>query len=390
MIDFKKLAEKNHEYTVNMRRYFHRHPELSTREVNTSKKICEELAAMGIPFNVYPDYTVIATIDSGKKGNTVLIRGDIDALPITEETGLPFASQNPGVMHACGHDSHAAMLLGIAKSLWEVKKDLNGKILLGFQVAEENLKGSRTLVKYVKEMGGADYSLAIHVGNSAETGTVIIVPGPFAAGVVTYKVYMKGQGGHGSRPHASKDPIKPACDFLLKLAALPSNSYDAKDPIVFSSCTIQGGSGAPNIIPDEAYVFGTVRYFNKSLTEKIKSDIENLARCTAKSYGVESVVEYPFDTMLPVVNDENVAKICTNVAKDMGLNIISGGMGMGSDDMALVLDAFPGVYANLGTANLKKGIGHISNHSSKFTIDEDALKIGTEFLMKSARKLLNK
>ena len=128
-MDLKALAEKNHDYVVEMRRYFHRHPELSTQEVNTSKKICEELEKMGIPYKAYPDYTVIATIDSGKPGKTVLIRGDIDALPVTEETGLPCASQNSGIMHACGHDCHGAMLLGIGKSLMEVKDELTGKIL---------------------------------------------------------------------------------------------------------------------------------------------------------------------------------------------------------------------------------------------------------------------
>ncbi|MBQ3273023.1 MAG: M20/M25/M40 family metallo-hydrolase, partial [Solobacterium sp.] len=166
MIDFKKLAEQNHAYVVEMRRYFHEHPELSTKEVNTSKRICEELEAMGIPFKAYPDYTVIGVIDSGKPGKTILIRADIDALPVTETTGLPFASKTPGVMHACGHDTHGAMLLGIARSLNEVKDQLCGKILLGFQVAEENLKGSRTMKQYVLDMGGADHSLAVHVGNA--------------------------------------------------------------------------------------------------------------------------------------------------------------------------------------------------------------------------------
>lgn len=388
-MDLKALAEKNHDYVVEMRRYFHRHPELSTQEVNTSKKICEELEKMGIPYKAYPDYTVIATIDSGKRGKTVLIRGDIDALPVTEETGLPFASQNPGVMHACGHDCHGAMLLGIGKSLMEVKDELTGKILLGFQVAEENLKGSRTMVQYVKDMGGADNSIAIHVGCAQNIGEIMLPAGPMASGVITYQIRVKGRGGHGSAPHAALDPIKPACEIVLKLASLPSNAIDAQDPIVFSTCHIEGGS-AVNIIPDEAVIGGTVRYFNKDLTQPIFDYLENISDCVCKSYGVTRTMEYIFDPMIPVVNDKEVAEMGQRIAEEMGMKVTKEGKGMGSDDMALLLDAFPGFYANIGCANEAKGIGHVANHNACFTIDEDALKLGTEFLMKSACELLNK
>lgn len=388
-MDLKALAEKNHDYVVEMRRYFHRHPELSTQEVNTSKKICEELEKMGIPYKAYPDYTVIATIDSGKPGKTVLIRGDIDALPVTEETGLPFASQNPGVMHACGHDCHGAMLLGIGKSLMEVKDELTGKILLGFQVAEENLKGSRTMVQYVKDMGGANNSIAIHVGCAQNIGEIMLPAGPMASGVITYQIRVKGRGGHGSAPHAALDPIKPACEIVLKLASLPSNAIDAQDPIVFSTCHIEGGS-AVNIIPDEAVIGGTVRYFNKDLTQPIFDYLENISDCVCKSYGVTRTMEYIFDPMIPVVNDKEVAEMGQRIAEEMGMKVTKEGKGMGSDDMALLLDAFPGFYANIGCANEAKGIGHVANHNACFTIDEDALKLGTEFLMKSACELLNK
>ena len=388
-MDLKALAEKNHDFVVEMRRYFHRHPELSTQEVNTSKKICEELEKMGIPYKAYPDYTVIATIDSGKPGKTVLIRGDIDALPVTEETGLPFASQNPGVMHACGHDCHGAMLLGIGKSLMEVKDELTGKILLGFQVAEENLKGSRTMVQYVKDMGGADNSIAIHVGCAQNIGEIMLPAGPMASGVITYQIRVKGRGGHGSAPHAALDPIKPACEIVLKLASLPSNAIDAQDPIVFSTCHIEGGS-AVNIIPDEAVIGGTVRYFNKDLTQPIFDYLENISDCVCKSYGVTRTMEYIFDPMIPVVNDKEVAEMGQRIAEEMGMKVTKEGKGMGSDDMALLLDAFPGFYANIGCANEAKGIGHVANHNACFTIDEDALKLGTEFLMKSACELLNK
>ena len=388
-MDLKALAEKNHDYVVEMRRYFHRHPELSTQEVNTSKKICEELEKMGIPYKAYPDYTVIATIDSGKPGKTVLIRGDIDALPVTEETGLPFASQNPGVMHACGHDCHGAMLLGIGKSLMEVKDELTGKVLLGFQVAEENLKGSRTMVQYVKDMGGADNSIAIHVGCAQNIGEIMLPAGPMASGVITYQIRVKGRGGHGSAPHAALDPIKPACEIVLKLASLPSNAIDAQDPIVFSTCHIEGGS-AVNIIPDEAVIGGTVRYFNKDLTQPIFNYLENISDCVCKSYGVTRTMEYIFDPMIPVVNDKEVAEMGQRIAEEMGLKVTKEGKAMGSDDMALLLDAFPGFYANIGCANEAKGIGHVANHNACFTIDEDALKLGTEFLMKSACELLKK
>ena len=389
MIDFKALAQKNHEYVVQMRRYFHKHPELSTKEVGTSEKICEELDKMGVPYNKYEDYTVIATIDSGKPGKTVLIRGDIDALPVQEETGKEYRSVVPGVMHACGHDRHGAMLLGIAKSLMEVKDQLNGKILLGFQVAEENLKGSRTMVQYIKDMGGADNSIAIHVGAAENIGTLSLVKGPFASGVITYRIFINGKGGHGSAPHAAKDPIKPACELVLKLASLPSNMIDAQDPIVFSTCSIVAGT-APNIIPDQATIMGTVRYFNKDLTQPIFDWLENISENVCASYGVTREMDYMFDPMIPVVNDAEITELGQEIARDMGFKLITEGKGMGSDDMALLLDAFPGFYANIGCANEAKGIGHVANHNSCFDIDEDALALGTEFLMKSAVRIMEK
>ena len=175
----------------------------------------------------------------------------------------------------------------------------------------------------------------------------------------------------------------------MKLASLPSNAIDAQDPIVFSTCHIEGGS-AVNIIPDEAVIGGTVRYFNKDLTQPIFNYLENISDCVCKSYGVTRTMEYIFDPMIPVVNDKEVAEMGQRIAEEMGLKVTKEGKAMGSDDMALLLDAFPGFYANIGCANEAKGIGHVANHNACFTIDEDALKLGTEFLMKSACELLKK
>ena len=387
MLDYHALAEKTFDYVVEMRRYFHKYPELSRQEVETSKRICQELAGMNVEFKAYPDNTVVAIIDSGKPGKTLLVRGDIDALPVQEDTGVEYASCVPNVSHVCGHDTHAAMLLGLAKILTEVKDQLTGKVLLGFQIAEENLFGSKPLVQYVKELGGADNSVAIHVSCQTDIGTISIVPGPMASGVITYAVTMNGEGGHGSVPHQCKDPIKPACEYVLKLASLPSNTYNAQDPIVFSTGSINAGI-APNVIPEKAVVKGTVRYFNKELTDDIHERIEKLADCVAESYGLTATVEYPFNDMIPCENDPECCKIGWDVVNDMGLNLVSEGKGMGSDDMAVILDAFPGYYAWIGCANEAKGIGHVSNHHPKFNIDEDGMKIGTEFLLRNVFKFL--
>ena len=387
MIDFKALAEEKFDYVVSMRRHFHKHPELSRKEFETSKRICEELEAMGVEYKAYPDNTVVAIIDTGKPGKTVLVRGDIDALPVQEDTGAEYASCVPNVSHVCGHDTHAAMLLGLAKIFSEIKDEMCGKVLLGFQIAEENLFGSRPLVQYVKELGGADNSIAIHVSCQTDLGTISIVPGPMASGVITYKVTMNGVGGHGSVPHQCKDPIKPACEYVLKLAALPSNIYNAQDPIVFSTGSINAGI-APNVIPEKATVSGTIRYFNKELTADIHEKVEKLAELVAESYGLTASIEYPFNDMIPVENDPEMCKIGWDVVKEMGLNLVSEGKNMGSDDMAIILDAFPGFYAWIGCANEAKGFGHVSNHHPKFDIDEDGMKIGTEFLLRNVFKFL--
>lgn len=388
MIDFKQLAEKNHRYAVEMRRHFHRYPELGLEEKNTSRTICRQLEEMGIPYKAYEDYSVIGIINGSQPGKKVAIRADIDALPVEEKTDLPFKSTVPGLMHACGHDSHAGALLAIGKSLNEVKNSLKGTVYLCFQIAEERLRGAKIMVEHLKELGGADHSLAVHVSSSTPLGTVVIPTGSMCAGVVTYVITVKGQGGHGSVPHLAKDPIKPACEIVLRLASLPSNAIDAKDPIVFSTCSVNSGT-APNIIPDTATVSGTVRYFNKELTGDIIDYLVNISNHICTSYGVSREVDYQFNPiMIPVVNNADCAKKGQDIAKAMDLDVVGEMAQMGSDDMALMLDAFPGFYAFVGGANPATGHDPVEAHSAMFDFDEDYMKISAQLLMESAVKLL--
>lgn len=388
MIDFNAIAKKNQPYVVEMRRKFHRHPELSGKEVFTSSTICEELDKMGIPYVQLPDLNVVAYVDSGKPGKKVALRADFDALPIQEETPVDFKSEVKGVMHACGHDAHAAALLGVAKGLLEMKDRFSGCAVLCFQMGEEMLLGAKTLSKYLKDNGGVDFAFAIHVFAMEDTGTILLPAGPFAAGVMGFDITVKGVGGHGSMPHASKDPVKPACDILLRISALPVNRFDSQDPVVVSPCTIHAGTAA-NIIPDTAEITGTIRYFNKEKTAEIQSVLESTCKSVAESYGVSADVNYMYEPMLPVINDKACTEIGQKIAKEMGLSLKSDFVLMGSDDMAYFLDLFPGFYAGLGCANDAKGI-RSAQHNCLFDVDEDSMLIANEFLTRNAIEFLNK
>ncbi|MEG1862171.1 MAG: amidohydrolase [Oscillospiraceae bacterium] len=388
MIDYNALAKKNQDYVIEMRRKFHRHPELSGKEFFTSSTICEELDKMKIPYTKLPDLNIIAVVDSGKAGKKVALRADFDALPVQELTDVPFKSEVDGVMHACGHDAHAATLLGVAKGLLEIKDQFSGKVLLCFQMGEEMLLGGKSIAKYLKEIGGVDFAFAVHIFAMEDTGVILLPAGRFAAGVMGFTITVKGRGGHGSMPHAAIDPIKPACDMLLKISALPVNKLDSLDPVVVSPCTIHSGTAA-NIIPDTAEFTGTIRYFNKNITEDIQNLLEKTCKGIALSYGVDVDINYMYEPMLPVINDRECAQIGQNIAKDMGLTLKTDFVLMGSDDMAYILDAFPGFYAGLGCANDAKGI-RSAQHNCLFDVDEDSMEIANEFLLRNAIEFLGK
>lgn len=230
MFNIHEDAKKYEEYVIGLRQEFHRHPELSDQEVWTSGRICEELDKMGIPYTRVAGTNVVGLIDTGRPGKTIAFRGDIDALPVHEEANVPFKSEIDGLMHACGHDSHAAMVLGAARILNDHKDELSGKIYVCFQKGEEVGIGARDIVEYLKEQGGVDKAFGLHIAANLPTGFISLTEGPSMAGACNWQVVVKGKGGHGSMPYASIDPIKPLAEILLRVTSLMVNRMDTSSP----------------------------------------------------------------------------------------------------------------------------------------------------------------
>jgi pyruvate, orthophosphate dikinase len=237
-----ELAAKYEQYVIDMRREFHENPELSHHEERTVRRIREELDKLGIPNITVGHNNVIGTLEGGKPGKKIAIRADIDALPVAEANEVPYKSKVEGVMHACGHDGHAAMLLGTAHVLSEIRDQLCGTVYLCFQVAEEIGAGADEIVAYLGSIGGVDQAIGTHLAGGDPAGVINLPDGPMMAGALGFEITVKGVGGHGSRPDRAVDPVKPACDIVLKIAMIPAQYHNPFDTCVVSPCQITAGN----------------------------------------------------------------------------------------------------------------------------------------------------
>lgn len=388
-MDLKMLFKQNEDYIIQMRRWFHQHPEVSLKEEKTAQRIREELEKMGIPVHpLLPNHGLVAVIKGGKPGKTIVLRADIDALPVKEETGLPFSSENEGVMHACGHDAHIAMLLGAAKTLNSVKDDLKGTVLCLFQVAEEIGKGCDEALAYLKSIGGVDAVIGLHIWSTLPEGEILLLPGAVFAGGIGFTAQVNGQGGHGARPDLVKDPIKAACDLVLKFASIPSNFYDVLDHSVVSVGKFEAGT-AGNIFPSVAKFLGTIRFYKPDGGEKISAAMLRMAKGVGESYGVHCDISFQGGVIPVMCNPEMIAQARSLVENVEGLKVspqtdpICAG-----DNFGFILREYPGFYGILG-AGAKEGLAYPQHHC-QFDVDEKALRKGAEFMANYAVDFLNK
>lgn len=387
MFNIHEDAKKYEEYVIGLRQEFHRHPELSDQEVWTSGRICEELDKMGIPYTRVAGTNVVGLIDTGRPGKTIAFRGDIDALPVHEEANVPFKSEIDGLMHACGHDSHAAMVLGAARILNDHKDELSGKIYVCFQKGEEVGIGARDIVEYLKEQGGVDKAFGLHIAANLPTGFISLTEGPSMAGACNWQVVVKGKGGHGSMPYASIDPIKPLAEILLRVTSLMVNRMDTLEPIVVSPCYFHAGT-ADNIIPETAEMRGTIRYFKEEALDRTLELVEQISRDIAASYDATATLTYSRGKTIPVDNDAASIAAAREVVENIdGLTAIQAPKLMGSDNFADFVHAFPGFYCFMG-AGFDGPDGSLPNHHPRFTLDEKAFRLGVEFLTGCAAKFL--
>lgn len=305
---------------------------------------------MGIPYTRVAGTNVVGLIDTGRPGKTIAFRGDIDALPVHEEANVPFKSEIDGLMHACGHDSHAAMVLGAARILNDHKDELSGKIYVCFQKGEEVGIGARDIVEYLKEQGGVDKTFGLHIAANLPTGFISLTEGPSMAGACNWQVVVKGKGGHGSMPYASIDPIKPLAEILLRVTSLMVNRMDTLEPIVVSPCYFHAGT-ADNIIPETAEMRGTIRYFKEEALDRTLELVEQISRDIAASYDATATLTYSRGKTIPVDNDAASIVAAREVVENIdGLTAIQAPKLMGSDNFADFVPPSPASTASWAPA----------------------------------------
>lgn len=374
-------AKRVEDYLVEMRRHFHKYPEVSWKEVETSNKICQELDKMAISYTRVCETGVIGLIEGNKKKPLIGIRADIDALPIEEETDLEFKSVNKGVMHACGHDSHIAMLLGTAKVLSENKDKLNCSVKLVFQPAEEFImdSGAAHMMK-VDEMKDIDNIVAAHIWPNIESGTISVEAGPRMSSADTYKIEIQGKGGHGAMPSYAIDPIVVGSALVNNLQTLVSREIHPKEASVVSVCSFNSGSAA-NVIPDLALLEGTTRAFNNEIRNKYPERMERIIKATCETFRAGYNFEYYYGTPATINDEESSAIAEKAVIKALGEDaLVQAESSMGGEDFSKMLAEIPGCLAFVGTRNEAKGKTHSIHHPS-FDLDEDVMKNGVAFFV---------
>ena len=388
-MNVKELAKEQESYVIQCRHYLHSHPELSTKEVNTTRFIKEELEKMGVEVQEFEGITgCVGTIKGDKPGKTVMLRADIDALPITENPGKSYCSLNPGVMHACGHDCHTSMLLGAAKILSAHRDEIHGTVKLIFQMAEEIGRKSE---EYVKRgaLEGVDAIFGMHIWSAVPAGKVNFESGERMACSDRFTIKIHGKSSHGSAPHEGKDAIIAGAAAIQALQTIPSRINNPFNALVVTVGIFNGGT-KENIIADQAELTGTVRAFNREFRNSMPEVIKSVVEPVVKGYGCSAEVDYYFGPS-PLINDhEDLVQIARGAAsKEMGEDALIPLKKMtGAEDFSVYMETVPGVLGYLGCRNEEKGI-IAAHHHPAFDVDEDVLYHGTGIYVQFALDYLN-
>ena len=373
----KALAEKYNEYIIEKRRFFHMYPELPLHEEETTKSITKELEALGLKPQAFDGiYGCCAVLEGAHPGATVLLRADIDALPVSEKSGLPFASQNEGKMHACGHDSHIAMLLGAAKILCDMKEDLHGKVKFFFQPAEELAQGAKAAVER-GVMDGVSAAFGTHVWGQLDSGKISIDHGERMASADIFTLTVRGEASHGSAPHLGHDAIVAASAVIMALQTIVSRRNNPLNALVLTLGTFEGGQRF-NIIADKVAMDGTVRTFDPKFRFEIEELIRQTASDVCRGYGCEAELEYSYLTGAVINSNAAVVNVARNSAEKLYGKDFLGSMEKltGSEDFAYLMEKAPSVYAFLGGRSKEVPGSEKSNHHECYTVDEDILHRG--------------
>ena len=390
MIDFLSEAQELFEYTRELRRDFHRHPELGFEEVRTAGIVARELTALGLEVSTGVGKTgVVATLEGGRSGPVVLARFDMDALPIQEETGADYASQTPGVMHACGHDGHTASGLAVARMLDEHKEELGGTVKLVFQPAEEGMGGAEAMVADgVLQNPRPDFSLSMHLWNEKPVGWIGVTPGPAMSASDRFTVKISGRGGHGAAPHLTIDPVTAGAQVISALQSIVSRNVPPLKSAVVTVTSMEGGE-AFNVIPETVELKGTIRSFDPEVRNLVLERFEQIVGGVAQALGCQAKVEV-WRVTPAVVNDREMAKRVQAVAGQVLSNatIDTNERTMGSEDMSYMMDDIPGCYFFVGSANHEKALD-AAHHHPRFDFDESALPRAAALMASAAIEFLD-
>lgn len=386
-----ELARTVYPFGVEVRRHLHRNPELSFAEVDTHSYLQEQLTALGCAFQpgLGGGTGIKAVISGGRPGPTVALRADIDALPIQEETGLPFASERLGVMHACGHDVHTAILLSTARALLAIREQLPGQVVLLFQPGEEQNPGGASLMIRDGALANPDVDaiFGLHVEPSMASGTMAFGSGPLMAAPDEVEVTVVGKGGHGAYPHLTVDPVLAACQIVTLLQQVVARNVSPFQPAVITVGMIHGGS-APNVIPDEVTFKATVRTMDPALRQSMPERIEAVVKGVCDAAGAAYRFQYEFG--YPILkNHPEMTAFGRQAAVEMlgEERVTEMPPSMGAEDFAYYLEQVPGTFARLGAKapDMERPFGL---HTSRLLIDEDCITVGVAYYLQVVQRFL--
>ncbi len=389
--DFYALAQSLSDEMIARRRDFHKHPELGFQEFRTSEIVAGELNRLGLEVRTGIGKTgVVGLLEGDKPGPTILLRFDMDALPIAETNTTDYISENAGVMHACGHDGHTAMGLAVAKMLLPLRKDMAGTLKFVFQPAEEGLGGAEAMVKDgVMEDPRPERSLAMHVWNDFPLGWVAATNGPCMAASERFTITLQGKGGHGAAPDLAKDPVAAAAQIITALQTVGARSVEPLESAVLSVTAVRAGD-AFNVIPDTAEMRGTIRSFNPKVRELILKRVPEVVEGIAKAMDCPATLEM-WSIAPAVTNDLGMAAEVRALAEIMPgvTKVLDDTRTMGSEDMAFMMQDVPGCYFFVGSANAERDLNY-PHHHPRFDFDERVLVQGAALMAKAAAQYVLK
>ena len=380
-----QLAAAYEPYIIERRRHFHKHPELSLQEFQTTEDIARELDAMGIPYERPLETGLIATLRgtapdaydaNGTPRRRILLRADIDALPVTERTGEEFASVNEGVMHACGHDCHIAMMLGTLRILHDLTDALHGEVRIVFQPSEENGSGAKMMVA-AGACEGVDGAFAMHIWSEVDAGTISCEPGPRMANTDWFRIDIEGTSCHGAMPQRGADAIIAAAEIVNGLQTIVSRDLSPYEPAVVTVGELHGGT-ARNVIAGSAYLTGTVRTYSDSVHDIMPALIERICTHTAMALGAEAKLTDYTIANYKVENDAAASARCRRAVEEvLGTEGIGSYRGtLSGEDFSEYLHEVPGVLAFVGCRNPAIGATW-AQHSCYYKVDESVLARGS-------------